>query len=152
MGIATGHGDVTRNTITMGGPYAGEIGISGADLVKANMIQYSDVGITGAARASDNVLLNNNTGIVGNVASLNIIYAPSTYRPTNIEECTFPVSIPLCVVPTVGVNLGCQDGSLVQENGILNVGVGVANVESKASFSPTNVISGVTTTSTGCAN
>ncbi len=146
----SGSGKVTRNTITLGVARTGSVGITGAALVKGNTIQYADAGITNSTQVTDNVLLNNHTGIVGNDASLNLIYAPPTYLRTDSEECIQAPSFPLCTVPTVGINLQCLDGSLVRENGILNVGIGVANVESDASFSPTNVISGVTTTSTGC--
>jgi hypothetical protein len=117
--------------------------------VKANLIQHAEIGIVGSTEISDNALLNNTTGIIGNVASLNLIYAPTSYGRTDTDGCIYAPT-PNCVIPTVGINLNCVDGSLVRENGILNVGIGMANVESDASFSPTNVISGVTTTSTGC--
>ncbi len=144
IGIEAGTGTITDNTVT-GALFVQTKGIEGGQVVRGNIVQSSLYGIVGSAAARHNTLLNNATGMSEVTdASDNLITAPSTY---NDPSCANGNS---CSKPTIGIDLGCADGSLVKDNGIVGVGIGIANVEAGQTFSPTNLFANVTTTSTSC--
>ena len=148
VGIQAGTGTITDNTIT-GTLFVQTKGIEGGQLVRGNIVQSSLYGIEGAAAARHNTLLNNAIGMSQVTdASDNLITAPSTYNdPACANFGCGPNPTPKA---TIGIDLGCADGSLVRDNGIVGVGIGIANVEKGQTFSPTNLFANVTTTSTSC--
>jgi hypothetical protein len=151
VGIQAVTGTITDNTIT-GTLFVQTKGIEGGQLVRGNIVQSSLYGIVGAGAARHNTLLNNAIGMSQVTdASDNLITAPSTYRNPACVNANCPYSPDLNPTPpTIGIDLGCADGSLVRDNGIVGVGIGIANVEKGQTFSPTNLFANVTTTSTSC--
>ncbi len=145
-------GTITDNTITGTLFFIETMGIEGGQLVRGNTVQSSLYGIVGAATARHNTLLNNAIGMsTVTDASDNLITAPSTYQDPACVNGNCPYSPDLNPTPpTIGIDLGCADGSLVRDNGIVGVGIGIANVELGQTFSPTNLFANVTTTSTSC--
>ena len=149
VGISAGLGNVTDNMVTSSLYFIETQGIQGGSVVRGNTVQSGIYGIEGAEKVLHNTLLNNAISISGvTQASDNLIDAPATYAnpecPSS-EPCNNPTP------PTVGIDLACADASLVRDNGIVGVGIGIANLESGQSLSVTNLFANVGTTSTSCS-
>jgi hypothetical protein len=150
-------GNIIDNTVTgTGFYYQGTTGIKGGELVKGNVVQSWADGIQGTT-VRHNTLLNNELAISGATeVSDNLIVAPSTYpnpacTPGVVCTDIAPYSNIPSLLPTIGVDLGCGDGSLARNNAIVGLGIGFANVDPERTVPPTNLIANVTTASTNCA-
>jgi len=150
IAIEASVGSITDNTITSSASFEDTVGIQGGELVRGNVVQTAFIGIVGGSgKVRHNTLLNNAIGLSKVTdASDNLIFAASTYvDPSCPAEGCDDGSI---TKPTIGIDLGCANGSLVRDNGIVGVGIGIANVELGQTLSPTNLFANVTTTSTSC--
>lgn len=138
-------GTITDNTVS-----AAEVGIQGGQLIRGNLVQSAFYRIVGGSTVRHNTLINNsisisNAGEVSdNLISASTMYMQLSYLPPycQLGNCK--------TMPTIGIDLGCADGTLVRNNGIVGVGIGMADVQSGEIFSPTNLFANVTTTSTSC--
>ena len=147
VGIA-GAGKVEDNTITLDGSTE-TVGIASGDLVRGNVVQGAATGITGAREAKHNTLINNFVGLSGSTPSDNLISAEPTYIDPLCENPIEPT--PSCIVRTIGIDASCGSGDMGKDNGIVNVGIGIANVPIGETFSATNLFAGVGSTSTTCS-
>jgi hypothetical protein len=148
-GISTALGTITNNTIT-GSLHYKSTGIRGGESVQGNMVQSAAYGITGAKQVQRNMLLNNSTSIVGDGASDNLIYSRPTYLDPTNPACQEGAGGPACNLPTVGIDLGCKKHQDMANNGIFDVGIGVANVPVNDHVSDTNLFTGDSIVSTSC--
>lgn len=153
IGIEASGGTISNNNIAGSTAYAGIIGIEGGALVKANSVQDSIYGIVGAVNAVHNTLTNNAIGISQvTEASNNLISGASTYyNPACFNGGCNPNSLTGPAYPTIGLDLGCANGSAIENNKLEGVGIGIANVEAGQSTSKTNHFSNVTTNTTNCS-
>jgi len=149
VGISTALGTITNNTITGSLNYK-STGISGGESVQGNVVQSAAYGITGAKQVQRNMLLNNSISIVGDSASDNLIYSHSTYLDPTNPACQEGAGGLACNLPTVGIDLGCQKHRDMTNNGIFDVGIGVANVPVNEHVSDSNLFTGDTSVSTSC--
>jgi hypothetical protein len=153
VGIEASSGTIIDNTVTGSSSYEKTVGIEGGQLVKGNVIQSAIYGVEGATKVAHNTLLNNAISLSQVTdASDNLISSSTStyYNPACFNGGCGP-SPTGPAYPTIGIDLGCMDGSRVRDNGIVGVGIGIANVEAGQTFSPTNLFANVTTTSTSCA-
>jgi hypothetical protein len=149
VGIESGaEGKISENTIS-GGQFAQTIGIEGGDLVRGNIVQNFTLGISGSKEVRHNTLFNNYTGISGaEQAEDNLITAPASYsNPACANGSCAPNQTTL---PTIGVDMKCEDGSQFTDNGIVGVGEGFVNVKKGETLSKTNLLAGVATPTVSC--
>lgn len=149
-GIWAGGGSITENTITASSSYK-STGIVGGDSVEGNVVQSGAYGITGAARTQRNMLLNNSIAIVGDSVMGNLIYSRKTYiDPTN-PSCLDGAGGPACNLATVGIDLQCKHHQDLTDNGVFDVGIGLANMPAGDKVPASNLFTGDSTISTVCA-
>jgi hypothetical protein len=153
VGIASISGLIRDNTVTGSLYFYETTGILGGASVNNNVVQSAIYGIRGANHVRDNTLTNNAISVskISDVSG-NQISAPSIYYDPGCFNYGCGDSLPFGPpFPTIGIDLGCEDGGRVRGNVINGVGIGFANVEAGVRISPTNVLSNVTTTSTRCS-
>ena len=149
VGIESGtEGKIIENTIS-GGQFAQTIGIEGGDVVQGNIVQNWTFGISGSKEVRHNTLLNNYTGITGvPQAADNLITAHHTYpNPACANGSCAPGQTTL---PTIGVDLKCEDGSQYTDNGLVGVGEGFVNVKIGETLSRTNLLADVPKPTVSC--
>lgn len=158
IGISA-RGDVSNNTVT--GPGYGKpetIGIQSSKPVKENVVQLWATGISGPI-IRENHLRSNEVGLTKiNEVSGNVILASATYpnlacaQPGVMCTDTLPASNVPATLPTIGVDLGCSDGTSVRNNRIEGVSIGFADVHDGKSAPQDNSLTGVLTASKACSH
>jgi hypothetical protein len=148
---ASSNGSVITDNAVTASLFIDSIGIDGGQSVLRNTVQGSNTGITGASIVSHNTLLGNSNGISGNNVSENLIQAAATtyVNPGCASNPGAPAD-PACTVPTVAIQLATCQNQVIQNNSIVNAGIGLEGVEPGLNFTATNLFAGVTTTSTTC--
>ena len=152
-----GLGEVAENTVTGSGTsYPLTRGINGAKTVKGNVVQSWDIGIDGTD-IRDNTLINNEIGISGATkVSKNLIVAAQATYPNPACATAAPVCAPYSnipdTLPTIGVDVGCADGSFTKENGLVGMGLAFANVDAQRPVPGDNLLANVTAVYTLCTN
>lgn len=156
IGISA-RGDVSNNTVT--GPGYGKpetIGIRSSKPVKENVVQLWATGISGPI-IRENHLRNNEVGLRKiNEVSGNVILASATYpnlacaQPGVMCTDTLPASSVPSTLPTTGIDVGCTDAAMVQNNQITGAGVGFGEVNASGTVPSNNVLTGVLKVSTSC--
>ena len=149
-GIWAGGGTIRENLITASSDYK-STGIVGGDLVEGNMVQSGAYGITGATKVARNMLLNNSISIAGGAATENMIYARRTYLDPTSPACQDGAGGSACYLATVGIDLQCSSHADLKNNGIFDVGVGLANVPARESIPASNLFTGDSVISTSCS-
>lgn len=153
VGIAASTGTITNNKITQTIGYEETAGIQGGTLVRDNIVQTAIYGIVGAAEVRHNTLTNNAIGVsqAADVTDNAISGYPTYDNPACINNpaCdSYPTGMPL---PTVAIDLGCGPADRMRGNNIEGVGIGFANLEAGEKIPRSNLLTNVTTTSTGCS-
>jgi len=150
VGIEAGTGSsITGNAVT-GGMTIGSIGIQSPGSINDNTVQSWSVGVVSTGKIRHNMLLNNMTGISGATDTEdNVISAAAQYPDPqcDINSCEPGEENKA----SIGIDLLCEDGSMVKNNEITGVGIGIAEVKKNEILSTTNLFANVTTTSTSCA-
>lgn len=153
VGISSVSGKISDNTITGSTGFYRTIGIQGGDMVRDNNVQSAIYGIVGAAKIRNNTLTNNAIGLssVDDVSDNQISSnTPIYYDPGCFNQgCDGSVTGP--PFPTIGVDLGCSDGSRIRNNSVQGTGIGFADVPKATSIAKANTFSNVTTISTNCS-
>jgi len=144
----TGADTIEDNTVILTGD-TDSVGIQGGEMVRGNVVQGAATGIAGAGEVKHNTLINNFIGISGSRASDNLISAQPAYIDPLCPNPNAPS--PACMKPTVGIDLKCQDASVVRDNGIVNAGIGMSDIPIGDTLSTTNLFAGVGITSTTCS-
>jgi hypothetical protein len=148
---ASSNGSVITDNSVTASLYIDSIGINGGQAVLRNTVKGSYYGIAGASVVSHNTLLGNSNGIAANNASENLIEAAgATYVNPSCPSSPGAPANPACAVPTVGIQLPACQNQLIQNNSIVNAGIGLEGVEPGLNFTATNLFAGVTTISTSC--
>ncbi len=153
IGIGASTGTISNNSVTQAIYWIETVGIQGGSLVRDNVVQSAIYGITNSAEVRHNTLTNNAIGISQATAVAdNVISGFPTYdnpECINNDACdSFPTGMPL---PTIGIDLGCSPADRVRGNNIEGVGIGFANLEAGEKIPRSNLLTNVTTTSTGCS-
>ncbi|HEY9127000.1 MAG TPA: hypothetical protein VIM62_07725 [Acidobacteriaceae bacterium] len=140
---------VEENTVS-GLQFNQSTGIQGGEFVTDNVVQGWLLGIVNARQVKHNTLLNNAIGISDpDEATTNLITAPALYTD---PACTTGACRPgQTTKASVGIDVECEDSSLVRGNEMVGVGVGIADVKKSQMASASNLYAGVGTTMTSCA-
>ena len=140
---------IANNTVT-GAQFNQSTGIQGGWEVNDNVVQGWMTGIIGARLVYHNTLVNNAIGIASPEQALtNLVTAPVRYNDPNCQ--TQSCAPDQTTKPTIGIEMQCEDASLVLENGFVGLGVGVADVKRSTSAVTSNSYAGAGVLSTGCA-
>jgi hypothetical protein len=141
---------VNGNTVT-GAQFIQSTGIQGGEDVQDNIVQNWLLGIVNAKNVVHNTLLNNAIGISDpNQAARNLLTGPAQYTdPTcSINGCQPGQT----TKASAGIDMQCEESSQIRQNGIVGLGIGIANVKAKETPSASNLFAEVGTTSTNCGN
>jgi hypothetical protein len=147
---ASSNADIVGNAVS-GVAFTRSTGIQGGNLVRDNVVQGFSLGIVNGGQVTHNILLNNYTGIFDpNHATDNLI-------TSSVQQYTDPSCLGggcgphPTQIPTVGIDMQCEQSNQVRENGFVGVGVGIANMKKNDTASTSNLYAQVGVNSTTCA-
>jgi hypothetical protein len=140
---------VIGNTVS-GAQFTQSTGIQGGEDVEDNIVQGWLLGIADARQVNHNTLLNNGIGISDpDMATRNLLTGAAQYTdPTCATGGCEPGHT---TKATVGIDMQCEDSSMVNGNGIVGLGIGIAEVKKNQTTSSTNLYAEVATNVTSCA-
>ena len=140
---------VNGNTVS-GAQFIQSTGIQGGEEVNDNVVQGWMLGIANAKEVNHNTLLNNAIGISDpDLATRNLLTGTAQYTdPTCATGGCQPGQ---ATKATVGIDMQCEESSQIRQNGIVGLGIGIANVKKNETPSSSNLFAEVGTTATTCS-
>lgn len=147
---ASSSSNIVGNSISGAAVFTQTTGIQGGNLVQDNVVQGFSLGIVNGGQVNHNILLNNYTGIFDpNHATDNLITS-SVQQYTN-PSCLGGACGPNPTqIPTIGIDMQCEQSNQVRGNGFVGVGVGIANMKKNDAASTSNLYAQVGVNSTAC--
>lgn len=141
---------VTGNAVS-GEQFNQSTGIQGGESVEDNIVQGWMLGIANSRRAVHNTLVNNAIGLSDpDEAERNLVTAPARY--TDPACATGGCQPGQTTKASVGIDMACEDSSMVRGNDMVGVGVGIADVKKSQAIPASNLYAKVGTASTSCSS